>query len=513
MFRSPSLLLCLSAACLSSPAPAEVLPPPSALGSAEETAAVIEAGSLTEGSNQARLAKLDGILARLAGPSKARGIIQGFRADLLLGLSRADEARLAADESVRLLPGYSGPLFLAGQVHAYGDQPELAADYLIRASRIDPFLLQALDSYEVANLLRRLQMKGEVERAAAFGERLLDVSWKGDDLSTRSGMVRTLLERRVERGELARARGLVPELVDPADMYRLLAVKRYRPIWPELEAWAGSRLEKQWAVYLPELRERWEASRDLGAGRSYLRGLAMANHNRAIVAEFLPVLSGPLNKDESAELLLMASTVARALAELGRWDEIDAMYSRLSGIWPLGSDVMALNLTGNRARYLLYAGKAEQALPLIDASIAEAEKRRAEVGMDAMAVMHQARACILHSLGRGDEGAKSVALGRLGSPSVLSGVVSMFSCLERPEEARQAVLAAFASPQAEEEAVLLMQPGEEQPVGSAFGQRLSAARQALQADPVLLAATRKHGRILPFSAGSAAPDEVVRSAP
>jgi tetratricopeptide (TPR) repeat protein len=513
MSRIAHLLLPALACLLPSTAQADVLPPSNGLGSPQETALVIEAGTLVPGlgSDEERLAKLDQILARLTEPTVARGMIQGMRAELLLKMSRDEEARGIVEEAVRLLPGYSGPLMLAAHVYAYSERPELAADYFIRASRITPKLVQALDSYEVGNILMRLRAKGDQNRVLAFSQRLIDINWRGTNVDTRSRMVRDLIKQRVEQGDIVRARALIPELVNPSDFYELLAIKQYKPIWPELVGWAGNRLEKQWAVYLTDQRERWDASRDLAAGRGYLRALATANHNKAIIAEFLPVLSGSVDKDESAELLWMAATMAQALAELGRWEDIETMYSRLEEVWPLGSDTNALNLTANRARYLLFAGKKDQALQMIDASIAEAEKQREEVGGDALSVMHQVRACTLHLLGRTGEAAKSIALGRLTSPEALSGVVNMFLCLDRPVDARQVLLTALRIPYARRDAILILQSSDDTPIQSEYGRRSFKDWAAFRTDPNLLAALKEHGRLLPFSRSAGAPQEVVRS--
>ncbi len=70
-----------------------------------------------EGSAEA-LVVLDNALTKLRQPTKLRGMVQNYRAGILLYMDKFQAAIDAVDESIRLLPGYSGPLITAASTYA-----------------------------------------------------------------------------------------------------------------------------------------------------------------------------------------------------------------------------------------------------------------------------------------------------------------------------------------------------------------------------------------------------------
>lgn len=513
ILRVGRTLLIALALAIPAPATAEALPSLQTIGTPQEIALLTKALAHPLDSPEERnlaLAQLDLALVQLP-QGKARGVVQFFRAGLLNSLHRVREALLAADESVRLLPNYSGPLLMASEIYSFSDQAGPGADYLIRASRIDPELALRVTSYDIRNLLGRLRDERDEQREVELSTRLIEIDWNGDDFDTRSQLVLNVLKWRLASGDEKGARALVPSLIKPSHMYELLTLNSAKSVWENIDHWAGARLEKQWAIYLSETRERWAASKGIDSALEYADVLLLAGHHQTVIAEMLPMVSARLDSEQDKPIMFMASKVADSLSRYGRWDEIEAMFESLMKIWPMGTTPVALNLSANRARHLRYAGRNDEALKLIDATIADANRWGSEVNGSALRSMHHVRTCILHEMGRDAEVGISASFARLqASPA---DVASHYLCVDRPEEARQVLIQGLKDKRTRDRVIAFVQPVAHRPAKSPLGDKIAARFLKLRQDPKLRAAVEKHGRILPFVISDLAPLEVQRSAP
>ncbi|HEV2080625.1 MAG TPA: hypothetical protein VGR19_12125 [Allosphingosinicella sp.] len=508
------LILGLAALILPmAPAHSEYLPQPEEIALPSERALLTETLSRLIADPDAEpgkvLTALDHALGRLGEPTRLRGFIQFARAGLLQGLDREVEAREAVEESIRLLPGYSGPLLRGAMFYAYSDQSARAADYLIRASRIDPDLVRQIDDYEINNILGRLGR--DQRRVAQLSERLLEIGWLGESLASRSRLAVGAIDARVVQGDLAGAKRLVPKLLLPGDSMRLLVQNKYQGLWPEIERWAGTKLEKQWPIYFREAREKWEATRDPAHATEYVAALNAAGHDDTIIRVMLPLFSGALDREKDYDLMLVTIWLGEALARKGRWDDIEAMFANASKAWPMGSDANALNISGNRARYLLYAGKTAEALAAIDATIADSKRWKDEINESAIGAMHHYRACMLHKLGRSQEAATSIATANERQRAVARA--QLYLCLEQHDNARETLVQALGSEQDREEVLLFMQRTNPRTMQSEYGRVMGARNEALRTDPKLLQEALKYGRILPFTLSEGAPPELASAKP
>ncbi len=504
------LLIGLAAAGLfgASPAAARFLPDPAEIGTPGDRKLVDEALSQLTVPGQATpaeaLATLDRALTQLSEPSESRGIIQFLRAGLLSERDQDVAAREAIDESVRLLPGYSGPLLTAATLYSYSDQPTLAADYLLRATEIDPEMTRRFEEYDLNNILQRLSVLMEARRIKMLSERLLAIGWRGEGLGSRSRLALNAIEARVEEGDVAGARGLIPKLLLPRHSRDLLMQSKFRELWPDLERWAGSKLEKQWSVYLREARDRWQASKDPATALDYAIALEEANHNDTMIREMLPLFSS-LDPQDDYDLIFVAAKLAEALARKGRWDDIEKMFESGARAWPLGGHANALNIAANRARFAFYRGKAVEALAGIDAAIADSARWREQVNRGGLAAMHYYRACILHKLGRTEDAALSrTIVGQVHGPASLA---RLFLCLDKPETARQVLISALADEVKRAEVLGFVQKDSAPAIRSDYGGWLDARFEEMRTDPQLLSKVAKYGRVLPFSLSEGAPLE------
>ena len=504
------LIIILQAALLaSSPAHAELMPPPEQVALPNEQQIVVDVSDQLNqvSDNKAALIVLDRALGRLHEPTKLRGYVQYFRAPWLLDQGRHAESVEAISESIRLLPGYSGPLITASQIYTYAGRPSEAADFLLRAIQLDPKEARKVDSYEVDALLGRLNIAGDDRRAETVGEKLLGIGWVGTDLDTSSNLALKAIKKKTAEGDIEGARSFVPKLVSPDHSRTLLVNNAYRQIWPDVERWAGQRLETQWPIYLNEARSRWKASNSPDTLGPYVRALLMAGHDDTLIAEALPILTGKLDPGEDYDLLFVAASVGRALARKGRWQDLNNLYAALDKVWPLGSDVNALNLAANRPNWLLHQGFYADALKAVDLAITEAKSHGTDVNADAIAGMYLTRACTLHQLHRDADARVSanVALPALRARHT----AYLYLCLDDRRSAKQSLMSALANPDRRDDVLLYLQKDGTLPPQSEYGRMMRKREEALCSDPELASEAQKYGRILPYSLAGSAPKEAL----
>ena len=486
---------------------AKALPPLDSVALPEERPILndfLRAASRSPRGSKAALAATNEALERLPAPTRLRGVIQLMRAGLLSGNDRPLDAIDAVEESVRLLPGYSGPLLTAVSIYAYANRPREAADYLLRAIAADPETVRTFDDYEVNNLLRRLEAAKDQARVRGISDRLLAIGWLGTNLESRSRLAAAGIKRRIADGDVAGARQLVSKLLVPAHSRSLLMMNAYRPIWPDIATWAGPTLEKQWPTYLREAHDRWSAGQGDQATLDYLTALMAARHYRTAVRDILPRFDH-VDRDRYDDLIFAVSPMARTLAILGRADEGDALFNRMQAVWPLGAHANALNVTINHANFLLEQGRPEAALTKMDAAIADSRRWGPEINNDAVAGMQHGRACMLHALGRDAEVGASVALASaVEQPGSLA---ALHLCLDDRAAAKRALIAGLRSEATRESAVGFVQLTDPAEPPTAYGKKMRAGIEALRRDPDVLRAVAQYGRVLPWPATASVPRE------
>lgn len=453
------------------------------------------------------LAAADEALGKLPSPTRLRGYVQLVRSHALENLHRDSDAVAAAEESVELLPGYSAPLIRAFTLNAYLNRTVQAADYLMRAITVDPAGAANIDDYEIDNLLRRLRGFHQEAQARAISDKLLQIGWIGRRLDSRSELALGAIKLHLNDHDVAGAKALVPKLLDPGDSRGLLTLNAAAEIWPDIEAWAGPRLERQWPIYLSEARARWEAGKTTTAARDYLMALKTAGEDETAVRNFLPLFDNPNPQD--IDLIFMVPPLANTLAHLGRWADADALYERAQQAWPIDWQANALNISANHALLLLEEGHADKALELMDQSLAQARRWGPQVGQTALVRMEHSRACMLHALGRDAEARLSMvqALAVERGP----GAAALDLCMGDPAAAKRALLDALGNEATRDDVIGFMQPGDAAPDPSPYAQKQRAAADALRADAEIRAAVAEYGRILPWRLNEAVHVDVQQS--
>lgn len=490
-------------------AAAEPLPAIERIVTADERQYLPTVSRLIEGNadREEMLVALDALLVKLSDPTPFRGLIQFLRANIFADLDKPAQARAAIMESIRLLPEYSAPLVVAAQIYAYDDDPGPAADYLIRASRIDPGVVNVLDGYEIANILGRLNGQDDRRRTLALSERLLESGWKNGTFAIRSTMAEDVIEARIERGDAGGAVKMVSSIVIPSIIGRLLTEKRFDALRPAAEGWAGARMEKLWPRYIAEARAAWEASNAPETARDYAGALAVAGHDKALIATFVPVFGRKLDAEDDHDLIFIVPSVASASAREGDWDQAYRLYDQALRIWPAGSSANVINLTANRATLKLREGKFEEALAGIEAVLAEAKPWGGQVSKTAYQGLHLYRACALEELGRQDEGVTSgaiVASSRGQNPMALA---HLQLCRKDIAGARETLMTALENEQTQGDVIAFVQPVDDRVMQSAYANAMDERWRRVRSDPKLLAAVRKYGHVRSEPLNATAPPE------
>lgn len=452
----------------------------------------------------AGIAVADKLLARVSEPSRLRGMVQFFRAAALAAADREPAALSAIEESIRLLPEHSAPLLAAAGIYAYSHTPGRGADHLLRAAEIDPAAIRSLDEWTIQSLFHRLRAENDKRRVQAVSERLLAIDWQGQRLGAQSKLALDTIKAKLARRDVAGARALVPRLLDPADSYNLLMLRDAEPIWPDIERWAGPKLERQWAIYLREARSRWEASKSPETLADYSTALGQANHDRTLVRTVLPLFDAP-DPEADVDLIFEASRLAGALARQGRWADVDAMFVKALKVWPLDGGANALNLASNRAAYLFRAGRTQEAAKQMDEALATVPRWGEQVNADAVRAMHWHKACGLTMAGRKAEAAVSIAA-VLGHDRA-SSKASLRLCMDDREGAKRELLDALRDPDRRDQVISFLQPTNQPGAKSRHSELLYARNEALRVDPELVKGAAPYGRVLPFRVSEGAPAE------
>ena len=456
------------------------------------------------GEKVATLAVLDKALAKLGRPTKLRGVVQFMRAKALDGSQEANMAMAAIVESVRLLPDHSAPLIAASEIYTFSGEPGIAADYLIRATQKDPAAARQIDAYEIDALIGRLESANDHRRVGKVSDTLLNIGWVGRDLTSGSSLARDAIKRRMSEGDVEGARALIPKLIVPADSRALLSLRAYQALWPDLEAWGGPKLRRQWKVYLDEARARWIASSSADSTRDYVAALAEARHDQTLIREILPILSEVADEDHFGMVFVVAP-LARALVRQNQLDQAREMLDAAEKVWPLGSEANALNITLTRARVLLNTDRPAEALTMSEKALAEAKKWGEQINGSAVSAMHAYRACALHELGRTADAAESITITLTGGPILATEV---YLCLDDVSAARQVLLNALKRPGQREDVIRYLQLDEPDYGSGKYSLKTRARLEELKKDSTLASELSKYGRVLPYELREGAPLEM-----
>jgi hypothetical protein len=441
-----------------------------------------------------RLAALDDLLASQPGPTPMRGLIQVGRCSVLDWMDRLVEARAAGDEAIRLLPDWA-PAKLAGlDSFIFVPDPSEAADHWLIASHEDPLLANQVSAYSMNALVDRLDEVGDRHRADLVRARLVETDYSKGVPRDRSARALAVFKTKIEAGDLAGAIAAIPSITSPFDAAAVLADKRYAAAWPNMQTWAGPRLEQQWSTFITLNQQAWDASHDIDAGAGYAAALA-GNGN---YAEELAELPDNLSPDAITPDVLgsssLAAKLASAMVQLGQGAKAVEYLSRAWTNWAGKDNVNGLNLLANLGADQHEIGddvSAFKTFAQVDEIVA---RNRDALNQGAVAGIAQAEACTAEAAG--DHAQAMTRLGTIGEGNP-DALLSALSCLNRYEDARALMLRLLADPDKRSFALRKMQR-QRQDNATASNRRMAAFNERLAHDPQLLKALEPYGRVLDY---------------
>lgn len=324
-----------------------------------------------------------------------RAIVGSMRVAPLLGLKRNREAEALIAE-IRKSPSrdpFPTNLILLGGLLAerYDVASEALDDFIARY----PDALRELEPSLVYDVLRNAP-KGQEGLADDRRVSLARIGFGGDrgDFLTAEAVAILLA-----RGDKAGAADLLKFIDEPRVVEDLLIQRRYAAIWPQLEEMAGPHLEKVRASStaaaeraLARKPEDHEALADLANALRHSGRLDDAIKLKSR----LPAKAQMSSADEQVGWLV--NNIALAMHEAGRADEADALFADLNEA-PMPKEFWRVSMKINRLELLVFDGKFDRALPLIEPTA------KTEGSDYAEQLVRRLRYCTYSRLGRTSEAA------------------------------------------------------------------------------------------------------------
>lgn len=400
------------------------------------------------------------------------------------GLSLAEAEAFAARN-----PGSPASAMLLAEAALAAGQPQRSADTLIAAGARAGPLVQLVSPVMVGKLSDELDLLDDRKRTAELAKALLYAGWGRGSASLRSYLALAAIRDEMAAGRVTRARALLPAVKSPASLHLILIDNRLTPLRGEIEQAAGPRLEQAWREFLTRSRDEWLARGDLLSATAYAEALQQANQHEALAAAFVARFMRGYNCPTDTVARSVADALAESLAKSGRWTKAEDVMRRSGGVSPPVYGAM-----------LLERGEFGRAQALFDRSLQAANAPKDKAEEKAMAWLRAARECAAFRNGR-------PAAASSYDPALLdvAARLSVLLCMERPAEARAALLAAFEDEDERADALRWVQPFTDPAVQSKFRKEMSEKVRVLQTDPEVLAVVAKYGVVLDWPLTAAAP--------
>ncbi len=356
-------------------------------------------------SDAARLVLFDRALALLPQPTALRGHVLCGRAALLGRLHREDEARLGFDQCRQLLPDDPNVLLPIAFDESRRKRPVEAAQLIIRAAKRNAPGLDHIDADMMATILRQLDYAGAGDLGDTLIDALVSAGYPRDNPGVFSQYVQTAILYRLRIGDGATAAQLLPSVLSPRAGVAMLVDRRYAPIWPAIEQWAGSDLSVQRAALLAGARATFEAHETPETRLAYAQALVNTGHRGDAIA----LLDQGLHTDGLAQDMWVRSMAVlkqgRWLAEQGdRAEGIRRMRAAIDA--PAQTDSGIENIVPNLVMQLLLAEDFSGATEMLDRHPPSPDKLESPAAQGYFVAL---RACALQGLGKHDEAAAQLA--------------------------------------------------------------------------------------------------------
>ena len=410
------------------------------------------------------------------------------------GVSLAEAEAFAASH-----PGSPASAILLAEAALASDQPQRSADALILMAAEAGPLVQLVSPAMVAKLADKLDGIADRKRTADLARQLLLAGWSRGSASLRSYLALAVMRDELAAGNIAQARRLLPLASSPASLHLILIDDRLAALRDDVVRLAGPRLERAWRNYLVSTRDAWLERGDLLSATAYAEALKQANRYDMLAEAFIGRFMSGYNCPSDLVARTVAADLADSLARAGRWSKAQDVMRRSGGVG-----------LPTYASLLLDRGQFGQAAALFDRSIRAAAPPKDEDEAKGLAWLRAGSACAAFRAGNGP----ATPPGDLALVD-LSTRLFVLLCLDRPGDAKAALLAALEDEDDRVDGLRWIQPFNDAPVPSRFQTVMNGKIRALQGDPDVAAAVASHGAILdwPLTAAAPQPGELPNAKP
>ncbi|MEO7815065.1 MAG: hypothetical protein ABIR87_06430 [Sphingomicrobium sp.] len=431
-------------------------------------------------------------LARLARDARspaeeATVAAYGLMAELLtsddkIGLARA-EAFAAAH------PGSVAAQLVLAQFALRADQPQRSANLLIEAAPKANFLIDAIADRTVASVLGKLRQLHDLKRASDVSRALLEAHWSRGSPILRSQLAAELIRDELRQGHRDAALRWLPVVRDPTRLYLMLADRDYATIAPDIDLYAGPKLERRWRDYLGEAQRRWARTGDPEDGSDYADALRDAGLDKVLIDQFQARFARGYNCPNDPGSRVVGAYLVTSLANLGEISRAEKVLFHLGG-----NDG---SVDGNRLSILfLSKGRFADAARVLQGMLTALGKAAKPTSDYELQLLRARLACATYRQGKPVDPPDIDAL-------VLPVRLWTLHCFDRAASAKATLLAAIANPLERGDALAWVQPDALLPAPSAFESAMLALDTALKADPAIVAAIARYGSIHDYSPNAA----------
>jgi hypothetical protein len=317
----------------------------------------------------ARRKSFDAAMALLPQPTRFRGAVQCLRGPMLMSADAAANRAAglqAIDECYRLNPDVPLAQRVKADALFFTNDWAGGATLLASAIRREPRLARGLNDSRLDTLFRRLGYARAFAERRALVAALAGTDVARNDAARYSGWVRESVLERIGTGDLAEAARLLPYVVDPADGLQMLVDRRYEPLWPRIDEWAGGTLEVQREALVRAARASYDIEPTLARARSVAGVLARTGHageGAALLGRAITAFGAPRDDYDYAVGVVR---LARLTAEAGERDA-DRILAPLRAALANGvAGPMLVNVVPNLAMFQVALGRPADALATLE---------------------------------------------------------------------------------------------------------------------------------------------------
>ncbi|OYW47723.1 MAG: hypothetical protein B7Z36_02180 [Novosphingobium sp. 12-63-9] len=322
--------------------------------------------------------------------------------------SLEQEAANAADQCYRLMPDDADAQFLAGVAKIENHQLHQGGLLLLSAIKKQP---EVLDNVEIASMqgyFRMLHYAHENITETNLRMALIKAGYGKDDSDFFGEMAVNSIADYIAQQDAVSAIALLPQIVGPEYGLRMLIDRRFEPIWPAVEQWAGGNLNGQRDANLAAVLSQFRVDPSLPNRRVLADAFWGAGRHaeaKSLLAE--AVEDSKLWDDDRFYISLMTARYAKMLIYDGQLEAAIATAIRVNTANPASKYQYAVNLMPNFASLLIATGHAKDALELLDR---ETPSERILEAPAALGFYVALRFCAYHSLGRESEAKAQAAM-------------------------------------------------------------------------------------------------------